>query len=156
MNSTSYSSSGLGPLFVVMGIIYLAILIFYLLVAWKLYVKMGEPGWKCLIPFYNLYIWYQKILGNGLWMFVLLVPFINAVLMTFIKGYTALLFNILIFIFMFFFNIVTLFRTSKSFGRGVGTAIGLFFLSAIFYPILAFGSAEYNELPAWDIKNPFN
>ena len=156
MNGTSYSSSGLGPLFAVMGIIYLAFLIFYLFVAWKLYVKMCEPGWKSLIPFYNLYIWYQKILGNGLWIFVLLVPFINVVLMTFIKGFISLLIGILVFIFMFFFNIVTIFRTAKSFGRGVGTAIGLFFLSGIFYPILALGSAEYNELPAWDIKDPFN
>ena len=32
---------------------------------------------------------------------------------------------------------------AKSFGRGVGTAIGLFFLPMIFMPILGFGSAQY-------------
>ena len=32
---------------------------------------------------------------------------------------------------------------SKSFGRGVGTTLGLIFLGFIFWPILAFGSAQY-------------
>ena len=33
---------------------------------------------------------------------------------------------------------------SKAFGRGAGTAIGLFFLTPIFAMILGFGSAEYD------------
>jgi hypothetical protein len=34
-------------------------------------------------------------------------------------------------------------RLSKSFGKEVGFTLGMLFLPLIFYPILAFGSAEY-------------
>jgi hypothetical protein len=32
---------------------------------------------------------------------------------------------------------------SKSFGKGAGFTVGMLFLPIIFYPILAFGSAQY-------------
>lgn len=32
---------------------------------------------------------------------------------------------------------------SKAFGRGIGTTLGLIFLSFIFIPILGFGPAQY-------------
>jgi Family of unknown function (DUF5684) len=37
---------------------------------------------------------------------------------------------------------------AKRFGRGVGFAIGMIFLRFIFWPILAFGSAQYQGAPA--------
>ncbi|MBN3034059.1 MAG: signal peptidase I [Bacteroidales bacterium] len=47
------------------------------LFAWKVFEKAGEPGWKTLIPFYNLYVW-LKIIRKPMWWYVfLLIPFIN-------------------------------------------------------------------------------
>ena len=40
-------------------------------------------------------------------------------------------------------SIIMLSGLSKCFGRGAGTTIGLIFLPFIFYPILGFGSAQY-------------
>jgi hypothetical protein len=37
-------------------------------------------------------------------------------------------------------------QLSLSFGKGAGFTIGLLFLPFIFYPILAFGDAKYQEL----------
>jgi len=37
---------------------------------------------------------------------------------------------------------------AQNFGKGVGFALGLFFLPFIFYPILAFGDASYQVAPA--------
>jgi hypothetical protein len=37
----------------------------------------------------------------------------------------------------------SLHRLAKSFAKGVGFGLGLVFLSFIFYPILGFGSAQY-------------
>ena len=34
---------------------------------------------------------------------------------------------------------------AKAFGKGTGFAIGLIFLGFIFYPILGFGSAQYQR-----------
>lgn len=33
--------------------------IFYMIVNWKIFSKAGEPGWKSLIPFYNVYTEYK-------------------------------------------------------------------------------------------------
>jgi len=41
------------------------------------------------------------------------------------------------------FYIILCIDLAKSFGKGVGFAIGLILLSVIFFPILGFGSATY-------------
>ena len=87
---------------------------------WKVYTKAGEPGWKILIPIYDLYTLCKIADGNG-WKFLLfLIPFVNIVY--------AIILNI---------------RLAKSFGKGVGFGIGLLFLEYIFIMILGFGSAQY-------------
>ena len=87
---------------------------------WKVYTKAGEPGWKILIPIYDLYTLCKIADGNG-WKFLLfLIPFVNIVY--------AIILNI---------------RLAKSFGKGVGFGIGRIFLEYIFIMILGFGSAQY-------------
>ncbi|MBL7103581.1 MAG: signal peptidase I [Bacteroidales bacterium] len=45
--------------------------------AWQIFEKADEPGWKTIIPFYNLYIW-LKIINKPMWWYIfLLIPFIN-------------------------------------------------------------------------------
>ena len=33
--------------------------IFYMIANWRIFSKAGEPGWKSLIPFYNVYTEYK-------------------------------------------------------------------------------------------------
>jgi hypothetical protein len=87
---------------------------------WKILVKAGQPGWACLIPIYNIYI-YLKVIGKpGWWMLLLLIPIVNLVIL-----------------------IMMIHGLSKSFGKDVGFTLGLMFLGFIFYPILAFSDATY-------------
>jgi signal peptidase I len=45
--------------------------------AWPVFEKAGVPGWKTLVPFYNLYIW-LNIINKPLWWYIfLIIPFIN-------------------------------------------------------------------------------
>ncbi len=44
---------------------------------WKVYEKMGRQGWECIIPFYNVYVLFQVLYGNGWKMLLLLSPFYN-------------------------------------------------------------------------------
>ncbi len=101
-------------------IVYLALLILMIVSQWKIYEKAGQPGWASIIPFYNIYI-LLKIVGKpGWWLILLFIPLVNIVIGIWIT-------NLL----------------SKSFGKDVGFTLGLIFLSVIFYPILAFGDAQY-------------
>lgn len=101
-------------------IISLVIAVLTLVAMWKIFVKAGKAGWKCLIPFYNTYCLYDIAWGNG-WLFLLMfVPCVNVVV-----------------------GIMMLFKLAKAFGQGTGFGFGLLFLNTIFILILGFGSAEY-------------
>jgi Family of unknown function (DUF5684) len=117
--SYSYSSQGEapGPLF---WIFWLAFAILMIAACWKIFTKAGQPGWAAIIPIYN---WYMlcKIVGRpGWWVILLFIPFIN-----------------------FIIGIILCIDLAKSFGKGVGFGIGLILLGVIFFPILGFGSAQY-------------
>jgi uncharacterized membrane protein YhaH (DUF805 family) len=105
---------------VVAGLIYLAIMVFVIAGIWKAFEKAGQPGWGILIPIYNIYLM-CKIAGRpGWWVLLFFVPIVNFVI-----------------------AIIMAIDIAKSFGKGVGFGLGLAFLGVIFWPILGFGSAQY-------------
>lgn len=111
------AASGVSAVYAILS---LAISVLTLIAMWKLFVKAGRAGWKCLIPFYNTYCLYDIAWGNG-WLFLLMfVPCVNVVV-----------------------GIMMLFKLAKAFGQGTGFGFGLLFLNTIFILILGFGSAEY-------------
>jgi hypothetical protein len=98
----------------------LAISVFFVACLWVVFAKAGEPGWQAIIPIWNSIV-LLKIVGRPMWWIILfLIPIVNIVV-----------------------GILVLVDLAKSFGHGVGFAIGLLLLSVIFYPILAFGSSQY-------------
>jgi hypothetical protein len=105
---------------IIIGIFYFALLVFVIATMWIIYKKAGYQGWECIIPIYSTIV-LLKIVGKPWWwiFLLLLVPFslIWVIWMT----------NML----------------SKSFGKDSGFTAGLLLLGFIFYPILAFGKAEY-------------
>lgn len=89
---------------------------------WRIYKKMGYPGWYGIIPLYNSYILYKDLYGDG-WLFWLtLVPV---------------------------YNIYVIFRANTdwahNFGKSTAFGVGLCVLGPIFNLILAFGGAEYES-----------
>ncbi|HET8797482.1 MAG TPA: DUF5684 domain-containing protein [Thermoanaerobaculia bacterium] len=63
--------------------------------------------------------------GKPVWWIVLfLIPFVNFIIL-----------------------IIVAIAVAKNFGKGTGFGLGLAFLSPIFYPILAWGDAQYNPQP---------
>jgi hypothetical protein len=87
---------------------------------WKIFKKMEFKGWYSLCPVVNSYWLSKGIWGDGLVFLLTWIPFYG--LYVSIKSYWAL---------------------AKAFGRSGWFALGLIFLSPIFYGILAFGSSEY-------------
>ncbi len=87
---------------------------------WQIFVKAGRPGWAAIVPFYNVMV-LAEITGRPWWWVLLVfIPVINLIV----------------------FLLLTV-DLARSFGRGLGFAVGMVFLPFIFFPLLAFGSAEY-------------
>ena len=55
-----------------MAIFLIALAVFEIVCMWKLFEKAGEPGWKCLIPIYNAYI-FMKICWEGKYFWIMLL-----------------------------------------------------------------------------------
>jgi len=101
--------------------IYGVILIVLIVANWKLFAKAGQPGWASIIPIYNLVVLLQ-IVGRPTWWIaaILFCPPVGLV-----------------------FSVIMMVDLAKSFGKGGGFAAGLILLGFIFFPILAFGSSQY-------------
>ena len=109
------------------GMLIVQLLIVAVMVAsmWKVFAKAGKPGWAAIVPIYNIVVMLE-IAGKPIWWIALFfIPVVNFVV--------SILINISI---------------AQSFGKGTGFGIGLSFLPFIFLPILGFGSAQYQGVPA--------
>ncbi len=113
---------------IIMGLLVLALVIVVIAAMWKVFEKAGKPGWAAIIPFYNMWVM-AEIVGKPGW-FGLLVAIPYAGIVVAIYLYYLL---------------------AKSFGKGVGFAVGLVLLGIVFFPILGFGDAKYQGPPVDDI-----
>lgn len=87
---------------------------------WKIFTKAGQPGWAAIVPIYNNYI-LQEIVGREVWWLVFLfIPGLN-----------------------FIWLVVIGLDLAKSFGKETLWGVGLIVLPIVFYPLLAFGDAQY-------------
>ena len=122
-------------------IICIAIVVVAAIGMWKVFTKAGEKGWKSIIPVYNYTL--CKIIGVNPWW--ILIVFLSSIV-TFIPiiGVLAAMAVVI------YLNILVAKSTANAFGKDTGFAIGLYFLSPIFYCILGFGKAKYEG------ANPMN
>ena len=103
-------------------LISVGILVFVTAGTWRAYEKAGEPGWACLVPIYNLIV-LLRIAGERWWCILLfMIPVINVVVHLLISRDVA-----------------------RRFGKGTLFGVGLFFAGFVFYPILGFGRAQYQN-----------
>ena len=118
--SSSRGSEGAAVGGLIVFLLYIAIILLLIIAQWKIFTKAGKPGWAILIPIYNFIVVWQ-ISKQPVWVLILcFVPFVG-----FIGG------------------IMLAVGIANSFGKGIGFALGLIFLPFIFYPLLAFGDAQY-------------
>lgn len=119
--TTGIDSSAAAGIGIVGTIIYLAFIVFAVVVMWKVFVKAGQPGWAAIIPIYNIYVWLKVAGRPGWWLILFLIPIVNIVM-----------------------ALIVSMDISKSFGKdSVFGVVGLWLFSLIGYAILAFGGAQY-------------
>lgn len=83
---------------------------------WFIFKKMGLKGWEAIIPFYNLYVLFRELYGNGWKFLLLLVPFYN--------------------IYLYFKLCIDM---AHAFNQETGFGIGLALVTPVFECILGFG-----------------
>ena len=118
------SGSGGGAIAAIFGmgfmLVMLAFVVLMIASVWKIFSKAGEPGWAAIVPIYNVIVM-LKIGGKPVWWIVLfLIPLVNAIM-----------------------GILLAIAIAEKFGKGTGFGLGMAFLPPIFYPMLAFGDAQY-------------
>lgn len=113
-----------------------------MLANWKIFGKANVPGWKGLIPFYNLYVLYGLTWHAILAIPVLVLSYVGPFFQNFDSMPIALLGTAAVLI-SGVLRAIAMYKLSKSFGHGAGFAVGLYFLEPIFMLILAFNHDEY-------------
>lgn len=102
-------------------LIYLAVIVLTIAGLWGVFKKAGEPGWAAIIPLVNV-IFMLKVADREMWWIILYFIPIVSLIPAFIVPIDI----------------------AKNFGKGTGFGLGLVFLPFIFYPLLAFGDAQYH------------
>ena len=111
----------------IMIVFYLAFIVLMIAAGWKVFEKAGQPGWAVIVPIYNVIVMLKIVGKPWWWLLLMLVPIVNYVFI------------------IWMINLLSL-----SFGKTTGFTLGLIFLGFIFYPMLGFGSAEYQGPAASD------
>ena len=85
--------------------------------------KAGLPGWAAITPGYNIYVLVVGVARLSLlWFILVLIPGIQFI--------AVILVNV---------------EVARRFGRSEAFGLGLTLLGPIFYPILGFGKARYQD-----------
>lgn len=160
----AFAGGLIGAMISTMLIITLVYYVLMVIADWKIFVKAGEKGWKALIPIYNTYIMF-KIVDMQNWFWGLLAVSIIGSIILSLNGYdltavTAeqiearnvamnnpvnLITALVMAVVSIWATILYAIRTAKVFGKSGLFAVGLLFLTPIFWFILAFGKAKYNK-----------
>jgi len=123
-------------------VIWLAVIVFMIIVNWKMFTKAGKPGWASIIPIYNIIVLFEIIGYKWYYIFLLFLGVIPVI------GQIALI------LFVISYSI----KLAKSFGQVVGFCIGLWLVNPIFVAIIAFskdinyvgpsvnGDIDFNDL----------
>lgn len=107
---------------VVISILTMIIGILAIVCMWRIYTKAGYSGWVCLIPFYNMYVWYKIAKLPGL---------------LFLANLLALPIPVL--------AILTTWRVGKAFGMSAGLCI-----LAMFFPLVLPLCVAFNPYAEYD------
>lgn len=109
-----------GVVGIVFVVFYIALIGIMIASQWKIFEKAGKPGWACLVPIYNMIVLMEIIGKPKIWVLYFFIPFVGI-----------------------YFAIVSVIELAKVFGKDTGFAIGMLLLGIVFYPMLAFGDAQY-------------
>lgn len=133
-------------------IICLYLVCFLVFAFWRLFQKAGEPGWKCLIPIYNLYIYWKigwKVSRFWIWFFSTAIGSIIIIILTLTLKENSIIpvivVSVLWGIYAFYLQIRMSIVMAHRFKKSAAFGIFLLFLLPIGNLILGYGKADYDK-----------
>jgi hypothetical protein len=126
---------------------------------WKTYTKAGQPGWAAIVPIYNFVVMADiaRVSRNQVWKalavgvvggVIYTVTLVQAMYGSDVEG-TTLAIGVLVYFASVILTLYFLYPIFKgialNFGQSVGFAWGLMLLGFIFFPILGFGTYQYQS-----------
>ena len=136
---------GLGVLLIVL-LIPLVIMAFMYVCLWKIYVKLGYPGWSALVPGYSLWIVAEDFFGPVFAGINIALIAGGTMVSMAVGGSTGLLIGSLMSIIGCVMWMVVWYHVVRALGHGVWFFIGCLFFSIVFYPILAFERFQGDDM----------
>lgn len=127
-------AAALGGIFLVFGVVALALIALMLAAMWKIFTKAGEKGYKALIPVYNAWIFLRLGDQAGWWAIVALIPIAN---------FVALI-----------FMIIAAYNVGLKLGKEGWFVILYIFVPFIWALILAFDKSTWKNTPAGRVSAP--
>lgn len=93
-----------------------------------IFKKMNIEGWKAWVPFLNTWTFFEAAGFNGALIFLALIPILGSVAVLVIM-------------------VIAAYRIGVGFGYGTGMAVLFFFLSIVWFIVLAFSNNTWRGLP---------
>lgn len=135
---------------VIMGaylLVLLILAIIWVIANWKIFTKMGEAGWKSIIPIYNGYILFKRTWNTRMFWISVIVGCATGLVDKFVDGTLGSVISGILVIVAFVIFVKQLYYQSKAFGHGAGFTVGLVLLNTIFVLIMGFDKSEYKGNP---------
>ena len=111
---------------------------------YRIFQKMGMPGWKGIVPFYNMYNLFDKLWESKHFWGYLLAQIVLEMPLGDASGLLVSLTDLVLWLLIIVVEMKLYIALAKAFGKGTGFGVLTFFFSPICLAILGFGSAEYN------------
>lgn len=133
-----------------MCVLSIALCVLLIVGRWFTYKKMGIPGWKSIIPFYNDYVLAEKVSDDGIAAWFVLCDAVCCLCSVMLSGAVSgsMAESVLAFLSLvsgiaaIVLACVVYHRLSQGFGHGAGYTVGLVLLGVVFFPILGFSNGE--------------
>lgn len=123
----------------VVFIVMILLLIWSVVINWRIFKKAGQPGWKALIPVYDVITIHRIIRSSKSSLIVYGILMASCVIFYFLGMGLPTAFLVIYYMSLYY-------RMAKYFGKSVGFAVGCAFLWPIFGAILAFSKDPLVEL----------
>ena len=133
-------------------LVVLAFVVLILISNCKIFKKAGEKWWKGLIPLYNSWV-ETKITGLNWWWFLI---YFGLLALTMGNVGTDGTSNVVLSIGLSLVGFNYSYNLAKKFGKTPGFAVLVSLLPIVGLPILAFGSAQYDEKVKTDPNGIFS